>query len=84
MERNRRKELVGVVTSDKRQKTITIKIERKVKHGLYGKVMKTSNQFAVHDENNESKVGDIVKVAETRPLSKSKRFRLVEILERAK
>jgi small subunit ribosomal protein S17 len=84
MERNFRKELVGVVTSDKRDKTITIKIERKVKHALYGKVMKTSKKFSVHDEKNEANTGDIVKVSETRPLSKTKRFRLVEVLEKAK
>ncbi|MBK7956770.1 MAG: 30S ribosomal protein S17 [Bacteroidetes bacterium] len=84
MERNSRKEITGVVTSDKRDKTITIFVERKVTHELYGKVMKTSNKFSVHDEKNEAKVGDTVKVAETRPLSKTKRFRLVEVLQKAK
>jgi small subunit ribosomal protein S17 len=82
--RNKRKELVGKVTSDKRDKTITIIIERKIKHALYAKVMKKSKKFQVHDENNECKEGDVVKVMETRPLSKTKRFRLIEILERAK
>jgi small subunit ribosomal protein S17 len=84
MERNKRKELVGVVTSDKRDKTITIFVERKEKQPLYGKVLKKSKKFQVHDENNESHVGDTVRVMETRPLSKTKRFRLVEIIEKAK
>jgi len=83
MERNNRKEIVGKVTSDKRDKSITIIVERKIKHPLYGKVMKKSKKFQAHDENNECKEGDIVKVMETRPLSKTKRFRLIEILERA-
>lgn len=83
MERNNRKEIVGKVTSDKRDKTITIIVERKIKHPLYGKVMKKSKKFQAHDENNECNAGDIVKVMETRPLSKTKRWRLVEILERA-
>jgi len=83
MERNNRKEIVGKVTSDKRDKTITIIVERKIKHPLYGKVMKKSKKFQAHDEKNECKEGDIVKVMETRPLSKTKRFRLIEIIERA-
>jgi small subunit ribosomal protein S17 len=83
-ERNKRKELIGLVVSDKRQKTITIIVERKEKHPLYGKVMKKSKKFQAHDENNECKVGDTVKVAETRPLSKTKRWRLVQIIEKAK
>jgi len=83
MERNKRKEIQGKVVSDKRDKTITILVERKIKHPLYGKVMKSSKKFQAHDENNECKMGDIVKVMETRPLSKTKRFRLIEILERA-
>lgn len=82
-ERNKRKEIQGKVVSDKRDKTITILVERKIKHPLYGKVMKKSKKFQAHDENNESHVGDIVRVMETRPLSKTKRFRLVEIVERA-
>lgn len=84
MERNSRKELIGVITSDKREKTITIQVERRVKHPLYGKIMKHTKKFSAHDEKNEGKVGDTVKVSETRPLSKTKRWRLVEILEKAK
>lgn len=83
-ERNKRKELIGLVVSDKRQKTITILVERKEKHPLYGKVMKKSKKFQAHDENNECKIGDTVKVSETRPLSKTKRWRLVQIIEKAK
>lgn len=83
MERNNRKEIQGKVVSDKRDKTITIVIERKIKHPLYGKVMKKSKKFQAHDENNECNIGDIVKVMETRPLSKTKRWRLVEIVQRA-
>jgi small subunit ribosomal protein S17 len=83
MERNNRKEIVGKVTSDKRDKTITIIVERKIKHPLYGKVMKKSKKFQAHDEKNECNEGDIVKVMETRPLSKTKRFRLIEIVQRA-
>lgn len=83
MERNNRKEIVGKVTSDKRDKTITIIVERKIKHPLYGKVMKKSKKFQAHDENNECNAGDIVKVMETRPMSKTKRWRLVEIVQRA-
>jgi small subunit ribosomal protein S17 len=82
--RNKRKELVGKVTSSKRDKTVTIMIEKKEKHPLYGKFMKRSKKFQVHDEKNECQEGDIIKVMETRPLSKTKRFRLVEILEKAK
>lgn len=81
--RNKRKEIQGKVVSDKRDKTITILVEKKIKHPLYGKVMKSSKKFQAHDENNECKMGDIVKVMETRPLSKTKRWRLIEILERA-
>jgi small subunit ribosomal protein S17 len=84
MDSNKRKELVGVVYSDKRDITITIFVERKEKHPLYGKVLKKSKKFQVHDENNDSHVGDTVRVMETRPLSKTKRFRLVEIIEKAK
>lgn len=83
MERNKRKEIQGKVVSDKRDKTISILVERKIKHPLYGKVMKSSKKFQAHDESNECKVGDIVKVMETRPLSKTKRWRLIEILEKA-
>lgn len=84
MERNSRKVKVGVVVSDKMQKTIVVAVEGKKKHPLYGKVLKITNKFKAHDENNEAKVNDKVLIMETRPLSKYKRWRLVEILERAK
>ena len=77
---NFRKEKVGVVVSDKMQKTIVVRIERKALHPLYGKVISKANKFKVHDEKNEAKVGDRVRIVETRPLSKDKRWRLVEIL----
>ncbi len=83
-ERNLRKVRVGRVTSNKMQKTITVAVDRKVKHPIYGKFMNKTTKFAAHDENNDCKIGDIVKIMETRPLSKLKRWRLVEILERAK
>lgn len=75
---------VGVVASDKMDKSITVLIERKLKHPIYGKFVKRSKKFMVHDENNECKVGDTVKITETRPLSKNKCWRVVEIVERAK
>jgi small subunit ribosomal protein S17 len=75
---------VGVVASDKMDKSITVLIERKLKHPIYGKFVKRSKKFMVHDENNECKVGDTVKITETRPLSKNKSWRVVEIVERAK
>ena len=75
---------VGVVASDKMDKSITVLIERKLKHHIYGKFVKRSKKFMVHDENNECKVGDTVKITETRPLSKNKSWRVVEIVERAK
>jgi small subunit ribosomal protein S17 len=84
MERNLRKERIGKVVSDKMQKTITVVVERKVKHPVYGKFMRTSRKFSVHDENNECGIGDTVRISETRPLSKQKRWRLVEVLEKAK
>ncbi len=84
MERNLRKERFGLVTSDKMDKTITVSIERKVKHPIYGKFVKTTKKFKAHDEKNDAKVGDTVKISETRPLSKTKRWRLVEVVERAK
>lgn len=84
MERNLRKERIGVVTSDKMEKTITVSIERRVKHPIYGKFVKTTKKFKAHDEKNDAKTGDTVKISETRPLSKTKRWRLVEVLERAK
>ena len=83
--RKLRKQRVGVVTSTKMDKTITVLIERKIKHPIYGKFMKKSKKFTAHDEKNECNEGDTVKIMETRPLSKKKkRWRLVEILERAK
>jgi len=84
MERNLRKERVGQVVSDKMDKTITITVEKKVKHEKYGKFISTTKKFTVHDENNECGIGDTVKIMETRPLSKNKRWRLVEVLEKAK
>ena len=84
MERNLRKTRTGKVTSDKMDKTITVAIEDHVKHPLYNKIVKRTYKLKAHDENNECKIGDRVKVMETRPLSKDKRWRLVEIIERAK
>ena len=84
MERNLRKERVGKVVSNKMQKSITIAIDRKVKHPIYGKFMNKTTKLMAHDEKNEAKIGDTVKIAETRPLSKNKRWRLVEIVEKAK
>ena len=82
--RNLRKERVGVVVSDKMDKSISVIIERKVKHPMYGKFVKKSKKYLVHDENNDCGIGDTVKIMETRPLSKNKCWRLVEIIERAK
>lgn len=84
MERNYRKTRVGRVVSDKMDKTVVVAIETLVRHPLYGKSMKRTTKFKAHDENNECKTGDKVKIMETRPLSKDKRWRLVEVLERAK
>ncbi|MGB1247903.1 MAG: 30S ribosomal protein S17 [Chitinophagales bacterium] len=84
VERNLRKTRVGVVSSDKMEKTITVSVERKVKHPIYGKFLKKTKKYAAHDETNECNIGDTVKIMETRPLSKNKRWRLVEIIERAK
>ena len=84
MERNLRKERIGVVTSNKMEKSIVVSIERKVKHALYGKFLKKTSKFVAHDEENSCNEGDTVRVMETRPLSKSKNWRLVEIIERAK
>jgi small subunit ribosomal protein S17 len=83
-ERNFRKERVGKVVSNKMTKSITVAVERKVKHGMYGKFVKKTTKFMAHDEKNECAIGDIVKIMETRPLSKSKRWRLVEVIEKAK
>lgn len=84
LKRNLRKERTGVVTSSKMDKTITVSVERKEKHPIYGKFVKRTKKFAAHDEKNECNEGDVVRIMETRPLSKNKRWRLVEILERAK
>ena len=84
MERNLRKTRTGKVVSDKMDKTITVAVEDHVKHPLYGKIVKRTYKLKAHDENNECKVGDTVKVMETRPISKDKRWRLVEIVEKAK
>jgi small subunit ribosomal protein S17 len=83
-ERNFRKERVGKVVSNKMTKSITVAVERKVKHGMYGKFVKKTTKFMAHDEKNECTIGDLVKIMETRPLSKSKRWRLVEVIEKAK
>jgi small subunit ribosomal protein S17 len=82
--RNLRKTRTGVVTSNKMTKTITVAVERKVKHPIYGKFVKKTTKFHAHDEKDECTIGDIVKIMETRPMSKTKRWRLVEIVEKAK
>ena len=84
LERNLRKSRVGLVVSDKMDKTVTVAIRALVKHPLYGKVMKRTVKVHAHDENNECGVGDTVEIMETRPLSKTKRWRLVKIVEKAK
>ena len=84
MERNLRKERIGVVTSNKMEKSIVVAIERRVKHSLYGKFVKKTSKFVAHDQENTCNEGDIVKIMETRPLSKHKNWRLVEVIERAK
>ena len=84
MERNLRKTRVGRVLSDKMEKTITVAVEDSVKHPLYGKVIKRTYKLKAHDENNDCGIGDRVRVMETRPLSKDKRWRLIEIIEKAK
>lgn len=84
MERNERKERVGKVVSNKMQKTITVAVDRKVKHPIYGKFVNRTTRFKAHDESNSAGIGDTVRIMETRPLSKDKRWRLVEILEKAK
>ena len=83
-ERNLRKTRIGVVTSNKMVKTIIVAVERKVKHPIYGKFVKKTTKFHAHDEKNECSIGDLVKIMETRPLSKTKRWRLVEIVEKVK
>ena len=84
MERNLRKERIGVVVSNKMQKSIVVEIERREKHTIYGKFIKKTNRFMAHDEKEECNIGDTVRIMETRPLSKRKHWRLVEIIERAK
>ena len=84
MERNLRKERIGVVVSNKMEKSIVVLVERKVKHPKYGKFVKKSTKFMAHDEKNEASIGDTVRIMETRPLSKNKCWRLVEIVEKAK
>ncbi|MBE2229191.1 MAG: 30S ribosomal protein S17 [Chitinophagaceae bacterium] len=82
--RNLRKTRIGVVTSNKMAKTITVAVERKVKHPIYGKFVKKTTKFHAHDEKDECSIGDVVKIMETRPLSKTKRWRLVEVVEKVK
>ena len=82
--RKLRKTRIGVVSSNKMDKTITVAVERKVKHPIYGKFVKKTTKFHAHDEKGECTIGDVVKIMETRPLSKTKRWRLVEIVEKAK
>jgi small subunit ribosomal protein S17 len=83
-ERNLRKTKTGVVTSNKMTKTITVSVERRVKHPIYGKFIKKTTKFHAHDEKNECTIGDVVTIMESRPLSKTKRWRLVEVVEKAK
>jgi len=84
MERNLRKERIGLVTSNKMDKSIVVSVERKVKHPKYGKFLNKTTKFVAHDEANTCNIGDTVKIMETRPLSKNKCWRLVEVIERAK
>jgi len=84
MERNLRKEKIGVVVSNKMEKTIVVNVERRVKHPKYGKFVKRSTKFMAEDEKNECNIGDTVRIAETKPLSKNKCWRLVEIIEKVK
>ncbi|WP_071028094.1 30S ribosomal protein S17 [Peptoniphilus raoultii] len=84
MERNKRKTIVGVVTSDKMEKTIVVSVESFKTHPIYKKRYKNTKKYKAHDENNECGIGDRVRIMETRPLSKDKRFRLVEVIEKAK
>ena len=83
-ERKRRKTRIGIVSSDKMAKTITVAVERKVKHPIYGKFLKKTTKLHAHDDKNECSIGDVVKIMETRPLSKTKRWRLVEVVEKVK
>ena len=83
-ERNLRKQLIGIVTSDKMDKSISVSVERRIQHPIYGKFVKKSNKFMAHDDKNECQIGDKVRIMETRPMSARKRWRLVEVLEKAK
>ncbi len=83
-QRNFRKERTGTVVSDKMEKTVVVAIANKVKHPVYGKTVNHTRKFKAHDENNECGIGDVVRIMETRPLSKDKRWRVVEIVEKAK
>ena len=82
--RNQRKQRIGRVVSDKMDKSITVAIERQIKHSIYGKFITKTRKYMAHDENNEAKPGDLVRIVETRPLSRHKRWRLVDIIEKAK
>ena len=84
VDRNSRKTIVGIVTSDKMDKTIVVTVEEFVRHSLYGKAVKRTKKIKAHDENNECQIGDKVRIMETRPLSKDKRWRFVEIVEKAR
>jgi small subunit ribosomal protein S17 len=84
MERNLRKERIGVVVSDKMDKSIVVKVEVREKHPIYGKFVKKTKKFVAHDEKQDGQIGDTVRIMETRPLSKNKRWRIVEVVERAK
>ena len=84
VDRGRRKVRVGVVVSDGMDKTVVVRIDRQVRHPLYGKTVRRSSKLAAHDEGNDAHVGDTVRVTETRPISKTKRWRVVEVVERAK
>ena len=84
MERNLRKTMIGMVSSDKMDKTVVVKVQNNVKHPEYGKIVKRTYKLKAHDENNECRIGDWVRVMETRPLSKDKTWRVVEIVEKAK
>ena len=83
-ERNLRKQRIGVVVSNKMDKSITVAIQRRLRHPIYGKYVKKTSKFMAHDENNECSIGDTVRIMETRPLSRNKRWRLIEIVEKAK
>jgi|TARA_B100001063_G_scaffold83783_1_gene78134 small subunit ribosomal protein S17 len=84
MDRNLRKQREGIVTSNKMNKTITVEVQRKVKHPIYGKFLKKSSKLTAHDEENQCDIGDLVRVMESKPISKNKRWRLTKILEKVK